>query len=81
MHEQGGGLAVLCLFATSVHGTLLGALLTVAPRPLYVYVGPVEDRQLAVLIMWMPAGMVYAGAGLALCGRWISRSGRRVRHA
>lgn len=46
MREQGGGLAVLCLFATSVHGTLLGALLTIAPRPLYAYVGPVEDQQL-----------------------------------
>ncbi|WP_448190846.1 cytochrome c oxidase assembly protein [Azospirillum sp. sgz301742] len=85
MREQGGGLAVLCLFATSVHGTLLGALLTVAPRPLYAYAGPLADQQMAGLIMWVPAGMAYAGAGLALCGRWIARSGRptnrRARHA
>ncbi|HYH37029.1 MAG TPA: cytochrome c oxidase assembly protein [Azospirillum sp.] len=81
MRKQGGGLAVLCLFATSVHGTLLGALLTIAPRPLYAYAGPLEDQQMAGLIMWVPAGMAYAGAGLALCGRWIARSGRRARHA
>lgn len=75
-----GGPAMLCLFATSVHGTLLGALLTVAPRPLYAYGGPeaLEDQQLAGLIMWVPAGMVYAGAALALCGQWIRRSGRPV---
>ncbi|HYG86847.1 MAG TPA: cytochrome c oxidase assembly protein [Azospirillum sp.] len=81
MREQGGGLAVLCLFATLVHGTLLGALLTVAPRTLYAYAGPLEDQQLAGLIMWVPAGMVYVGAGLVLCGRWIQRSGRRAGHA
>ena len=81
MRERGGGLAVLCLFATSVHGTLLGALLTIAPRPLYAYATPLEDQQLAGLIMWVPAGMVYAGVALALCGRWIARSGRRARHA
>jgi len=73
MRERGGGLAVLCLFATSVHGTLLGALLTIAPRPLYAYAAPLEDQQLAGLIMWVPAGMVYAGAALALCARWIER--------
>lgn len=79
MREHGGGLAVLCLFATSVHGTVLGALLTVAPRALYDYTGPLADQQMAGLIMWVPAGMVYAGAGLALCGRLIRRSGRRMK--
>jgi putative membrane protein len=30
---------------------------------------------LAGLVMWVPAGLVYAGAALALAGLWIRRSG------
>jgi putative membrane protein len=36
-----------------------------------------EDQQLAGLVMWVPAGTIYAGAALAFMGLWISRSGFR----
>ncbi len=36
---------------------------------------PLEDQQLAGLIMWVPGGLVYALAALALAGIWIARSG------
>jgi cytochrome c oxidase assembly factor CtaG len=67
--------AVFSLFATSIHATLLGALLTLSPTVWYArYVGaegpgglsPLEDQQLAGLIMWVPYGVVYLVAALAL---------------
>ena len=36
---------------------------------------PLEDQQLAGLIMWIPAGTVYAGAALAFAALWIRHSG------
>ena len=39
---------------------------------------PLEDQQFAGLVMWVPAGLVYAGAALALAGLWIGRSGARL---
>jgi cytochrome c oxidase assembly factor CtaG len=65
---------------------LLGALLTLAPRVLYGVqtagapawgLTQLEDQQLAGLVMWVPAGTIYAGAALAFMGLWISRSGFR----
>jgi putative membrane protein len=69
--------AVFALFTTSLHSTLLGALLTLSPTVWYAsYAGAagpgglsaLEDQQLAGLIMWVPAGLVYLGAALALLG-------------
>jgi cytochrome c oxidase assembly factor CtaG len=80
------GAAVIDLFFTAMHTAFLGVLLTVAPRPMYplqsalsVHFGldPLADQQLAGLIMWVPAGTVYVGAGLALAWHWISRSSRQ----
>jgi putative membrane protein len=78
------GSAVLHLFATMVHTTLLGALLVLAPRVLYLRqtedalqfgLTPLQDQQLAGLVMWVPAGTVYAGAALAFAALWVLRSG------
>jgi putative membrane protein len=64
------------LFATSLHATLLGALLTLSPLIWYAsYVAAatpgglsaLEDQQLAGLVMWVPGGLVYVGAALAIC--------------
>jgi len=83
------GAAVLHLFATMIHMTLLGALITFAGRVLYADharfaadwgLTPLEDQQLAGLIMWVPAGTVYAGAALAFAAVWIRQSSRRTRH-
>ena len=39
---------------------------------------PLEDQQLGGLIMWVPAGLVYIVAGLALMVGWMRESERRV---
>ena len=86
--ERGYGAAVIYLFATSLHTGFLGILLALARQPLYPVqtrtalewgLTPLEDQQLAGLIMWVPAGLVYAAAALALAGLWIARSGAAAR--
>lgn len=74
------GAAVLYLFAASVQGSALGALLTFAPAPLYTdYSGRhlarwslLEDQQLAGLLMWIPSGALYALVAVVLLGRWLA---------
>jgi putative membrane protein len=74
--------AALAALATAVQMGLLGALLTLAPRPLFLAVhgpgvtapwglSPLEDQQLGGLLMWVPGGLVFAtlcvaGLGMAL---------------
>ena len=78
------GLIALCLFATMLHGTALGALLTLAPRPLYaggVRATPLDslaDQQLGGLLMWVPGGLIYAVAALVLLTRCVRGSGPSV---
>lgn len=85
----GYGAAVLYVFTTSLHSGILGALLTFAPRlwyPIYEArtsqwgLSPLEDQQLAGLIMWVPAGIVFALLGLALFAAWLGEAERRVAH-
>lgn len=76
-------LALICVFITLVHTGMLGGLITFAPRPLYAYyaallVDPVADQQLAGLIMWVPAGLAYLGAGLWLLTRLMHLSQQTV---
>jgi putative membrane protein len=77
------GAAVLYLFTTAVHTSVLGALLTFSRSVWYpVYDPPpfgltaLEDQQLGGLIMWVPGGMVYVIAALSLFGIWLARSTR-----
>jgi cytochrome c oxidase assembly factor CtaG len=84
------GAAIVYLFVTTVHSSVLGALITFAARPWYsAYLqtpyhwtlSALEDQQLGGLIMWVPGSMVYVGAALALLARWIIISEPRpVRH-
>lgn len=69
------GFGVLYLFTTAVHSSILGALLTfslVLWYPAYASraaawgLTPLEDQQLGGLLMWVPAGIVYLVAALAL---------------
>jgi putative membrane protein len=85
---RGYGAAVIYLFATSLHSSFLGILLALARQPLYPLqtrtapewgLTPLEDQQLAGLIMWVPAGLIYAAAALAFAGVWIARSGSDAR--
>ncbi len=78
------GLAVMYLFTTAIHTSILGALLTFARTvwyPAYARTAPLwglsalEDQQIGGLIMWVPGGLVYLGASLALFWLWLSRSG------
>jgi putative membrane protein len=79
--ERGYGLAALCLFATSLGGGALGALMALSTSPWYagyaamgmspIGLTPAEDQQLAGLLMWVPGGLVHAGAALVLLHRWL----------
>jgi cytochrome c oxidase assembly factor CtaG len=78
------GLGACHVFVTMVHTGLLGALLTLAPRSFYPLqtrdaalfgLSPLQDQQLAGLVMWVPSGMLYLGAGLLLLVLWLG-SGR-----
>jgi len=80
---QGFGVAVVVLFTTAIHSSVLGALLTFAPHawyPSYNYTAryfgltPLEDQQLGGLIMWIPAGLSYVLAALALFLAWMKQA-------
>ena len=84
----GYGIGVLYVFLTAVHSSLLGALMTVAPRLWYpTYAGSggswnvdaLEDQQLAGLLMWVPSGVIFIMFGLALLAAWLGESERRAR--
>jgi putative membrane protein len=82
--------AVLYLFTTAVHTSLLGALLAFSSRVWYpVYatrtaqwgLTPLEDQQLAGVIMWVPAGLSYLIAALAVVASWLKEPVRGQMHA
>ncbi|TGS65870.1 cytochrome c oxidase assembly protein [Mesorhizobium sp. M3A.F.Ca.ET.201.01.1.1] len=84
--QQAYGSAVMHLFVTSLHTGLLGVLLLLSPKLWYPQnaagaglwnLSPLEDQQLAGLVMWVPAGLVYGGAALLLAGLWIRTSATR----
>lgn len=85
----GYGMAVFYVFTTAVHSSILGALLTVARRlwyPIYEAralrwnLDPLQDQQLAGLLMWVPAGAIFLVLGLALFAAWLGEAERRVAH-
>ncbi|MCG7393833.1 cytochrome c oxidase assembly protein [Microvirga sp. ACRRW] len=72
--------ALLIGFGTTVQMSLLSALLTLAPRPLFrAHVGttwpwglsPGEDQQLGGLIMWVPGGTLFTVIGVLAFGAWL----------
>jgi len=68
--RAGAGVAALLL--TSMHMTLLGALLALTPRPLYAHAAhfpaltPLEDQHLGGAIMLIIGGISYLAGGLWL---------------
>jgi putative membrane protein len=79
------GAGVLYLFLTSLHATFLGVFMALSPRVWYGdYVPrtsvwkltPLEDQQLAGLIMWMPACMLYALVAAVMFAVWVQRGDR-----
>jgi cytochrome c oxidase assembly factor CtaG len=88
--KVGYGLAVLFVFATALHTSVLGALLSVAPRLAYgIYESraraagwsPLEDQELAGLIMWVPSGVLLSLTGLSLFAAWLGEAERRATRA
>jgi cytochrome c oxidase assembly factor CtaG len=93
-HAPGGraratsfGTAVLLLFGTALHSGALGALLTFSRTLWYPAYGtaaaswgltPIDDQQLAGLIMWIPASFAYLIAALLLFAGWLRASEERV---
>lgn len=87
MENTSGG-TLLLLLVTPMHTSLLGALLTVAREPWYPVLAPyaavwrltpLEDQQLAGLIMWVPMGVIYPVAALGLMIAWFRAMDRQAR--
>lgn len=78
------GARIVAVFAMALQGSLLGALITFAARPLYAsYLGldgnravdVLVDQQLAGLLMWVPPGVLYALVAGWLFFRWLDAVG------
>jgi putative membrane protein len=88
LHPRGGrsgyGVSAACLFATSLIGGALGALMSLSSSPWYadyaamgmsgIGLDPVDDQRLAGLIMWIPGGLVHGVAALILFYKWLKAS-------
>lgn len=79
--------AIAALLASTVQMGLLGALITFANVALYAPhqlttrawgMSPLEDQQVAGLIMWAPSAGLYLAAALWLAHRHLARDGREV---
>lgn len=75
------GIAIVCLFVTVLHSGVLGALLTLSTRIWFPGQGalagefglsPLEDQQLAGILMWVPMGLLYTGEALFFAYRWLT---------
>lgn len=73
------GLGIVGVFTLALQSVFLSALLTFARSPWYEpYLSstsvwgldPLADQQLAGVVMWIPAGLIHAGIGLALFVGW-----------
>lgn len=78
------GVALAVLLGTTAHMGLLGALLLFAPAPLYLEhlvtteawgLSPLQDQQIAGLVMWVLAGLPYLGVAAAIGWRTASDPG------
>lgn len=79
------GLGVLLVFGMAMQSVFLSALLTFAETPWYAgYANttlawglqPLEDQQLAGVLMWIPGGLVYVVVALTLLASWLRISER-----
>jgi putative membrane protein len=84
----GNGLRILYVFAQALQGSVLGAVITFAARPLYATHAEITnawgfeqlvDQQIAGLIMWVPPAVLYLGVSAYLFVGWLDAV--RVRQA
>lgn len=82
--------ALVSVFTTGLHTAVLGALLTFSSSPWYpVYsasaaalgMDALEDQQLGGLVMWVPGGLAYLAATLALAARLLAPQPRDAHDA
>ncbi|HEY0777279.1 MAG TPA: cytochrome c oxidase assembly protein [Gemmatirosa sp.] len=82
----GEAAGILYVMSMGLLGSAMGALLTFSSTAWYPvhadgarawHTTLVADQQLAGLVMWVPAGLVYVGAALALAARWMLTDERR----
>lgn len=85
--RMGYGVAVTYVFFTAAHSGILGALIALSPTVIYpIYqsttarwgIDPIDDQQLAGILMWIPAGVVFTIVGVALFAGWLREAERRV---
>ncbi len=81
------GSSLLLVGTLGMQMGLLGAILTFAARPLYLAhaqttaawgLSLLQDQQLAGLIMWVPAGLVYTGTMAVLFVAWLGDAERKA---
>lgn len=79
------GFGILLVFAMAMQSVFLSVLLTFSNEPWYDGyasttdpwgLGQLADQQLAGVIMWVPAGVVYVVTALGLFGAWMRASDR-----
>jgi putative membrane protein len=84
------GVGAFHIAFTMVHTSILGALIALSPRILYLAqtkdapafgLTPLEDQQIGGLIMWVPMGTIYAAIALAMIGSWMTARSRRPSYA
>lgn len=77
-------ISTVATLATSLQMALLGAVITFAPRALYAPhalttwswgMSPLQDQQLGGVLMWAPAGLIFALAVVAPLGRLLRTQG------
>jgi cytochrome c oxidase assembly factor CtaG/cytochrome c2 len=80
------GAAAVYVFTTALHTGLLGVLLLLAHRPWYAHyvrtaaslgIDPLEDQQLAGLIMWIPGGVLLGAWALVCVAVWLREMEQR----
>lgn len=83
----GYAMGLLLIGGTLMQSGALGALLMLARAPWYPAhaigahtwgLTPLADQQLAGLIMWVPAGLIYIGAAALLFMKWMRSDEQRV---
>jgi putative membrane protein len=81
------GFRVLSIFLLMMASGLLGALMTFTNKPWYLAhsaytrlwgLSPLEDQQLAGLLMWIPPGFVYVLIAALLLASWIATVEKRT---
>jgi putative membrane protein len=74
------GRAVPYLFTTALQSGIFGALVTFSDQPWYAYYAgrvaawgltPLQDQQLAGLIMWIPGGAVFTLLTIGYFAAWL----------